>query len=380
MSYINHLITPRSITIVCSDKNILVNSNNKNYEEVKHHLLSNRFEDAIQTANPFAELKFSTNGKFHANYNLGKVIYTEDNSSLPDVLSNRLMDFINNDIDTTALEAFWHNCRKNPDQESIKDLYEFLEYNSVPITRDGCFIAYKRVRKDFKDFYTGKFDNSPGKVVQEDRSLCNSDRNETCSRGLHCAAWDYANESYYSGQGYIVEVKVNPEDVVSVPVDYDRQKMRTCKYTVVKVCGGENRSILYTDDDSYTNVENDKESNVESESSDIDNTCDRYTLGDLIVSKDGRIRLPRKWLDEITKNNNLIIESVTGLKSIFVISAKSGKASFVMECVRSKDDRSLRITKNAINDALGSYKVSPGDKVTAELIEFDDESAIELSF
>jgi len=32
----------------------------------------------------------------------------------------------------------------------------------------------------------------------------------------------------------VVKVLVNPEDVVSIPTDYNDAKMRTCKYVVIE--------------------------------------------------------------------------------------------------------------------------------------------------
>jgi len=36
-----------------------------------------------------------------------------------------------------------------------------------------------------------------------------------------------------------VLVKVNPKDVVSVPVDYNNTKMRVCRYEVISVFGSQ---------------------------------------------------------------------------------------------------------------------------------------------
>lgn len=111
-------------------------------------------------------------------------------------------------------------------------LYGFLKHNGHPITKDGNFIAYKMVSKDFKDLYSGEFDNSVGSVVSMNRRQCNDDPTQTCSAGLHVAAYDYAHTF---GSGELVLCEVDPRDVVAVPIDYDSQKMRTCKYKVVGI-------------------------------------------------------------------------------------------------------------------------------------------------
>lgn len=63
-----------------------------------------------------------------------------------------------------------------------------------------------------------------------ERSLVDDNPNNTCSSGLHVASFKYAEDF---GSGRLVLCEVDPRDVVSVPVDYNSQKMRTCKYKVI---------------------------------------------------------------------------------------------------------------------------------------------------
>lgn len=94
------------------------------------------------------------------------------------------------------------------------------------------FTGHKAVKSDYKDKYTGSLDNSPGLVVKMPRNLVNSDKHETCSSGLHVGSLEYA-KAFASGDDKVVTVKVWPCNVVSVPVDYDGQKLRACEYEVV---------------------------------------------------------------------------------------------------------------------------------------------------
>jgi hypothetical protein len=134
------------------------------------------------------------------------------------------------------LVKFWRNIQQNPSVESKKDLFAFLEANKMTITDDGCFIAYKKVtRKNGKlvDCRTRSMSNEIGETVSMPREEVDSNRNVTCSSGLHVAAYNYAQFSY---EGLVLlQVKVNPIDVVSVPIDYGKQKMRVCKYKVLSI-------------------------------------------------------------------------------------------------------------------------------------------------
>jgi hypothetical protein len=130
--------------------------------------------------------------------------------------------------DVKPLERFWDNLSKNPSKESRDELFLFLEHNHVPLTEDGHFIAYKGVNNDYTDRHSGEYDNSPGKKVSMKRSDVDNDRSITCSRGLHVASFHYAKHEY--GGDRLIMIKVNPKDVVSVPNDYNNQKMRCCEY------------------------------------------------------------------------------------------------------------------------------------------------------
>ena len=123
----------------------------------------------------------------------------------------------------------------NPSKTAVDELYLFLEACELPITEDGHFIAYKIVKNDYKDIYSGTLDNSIGKTVSMPRNAVDDDRNRTCSAGLHFCSKDYLSH-YGSGSrsnDRCILVKINPADVVSIPADYNNAKGRTWQYTVV---------------------------------------------------------------------------------------------------------------------------------------------------
>ena len=77
-----------------------------------------------------------------------------------------------------------------------------------------------------------------------DRDSVDADSSVTCSHGLHVAAFEYAHRHGRT----LVAVKVNPVDVVSIPFDYNGQKMRVCRYKVLEVIGEEIKESLYIED------------------------------------------------------------------------------------------------------------------------------------
>lgn len=157
-------------------------------------------------------------------------------------LTERIVATIRNGMTAKAVQPLVRlltNISRNQYKDLREELYEFLMSGKMPITHDGCFLAYKKVRADFKDIYSGRFDNSPGKLVVMERSeRIDTNRHNTCSHGLHFCARSYLS-SYSSCSGNkIVVVKVNPRHVFAIPTDYDFAKGRASEYYVVGECTG----------------------------------------------------------------------------------------------------------------------------------------------
>lgn len=148
-------------------------------------------------------------------------------------LTQRILDAMKAGKNVKFLINFFENLMLNPSRRAVNELYGFLQHNDIELTEDGHFLAWKRVNSNYRDMYTGKIDNTPGKVVEVPRNAVDEDSNRTCSAGLHVAAKSYLPH-YGGGRGVIVQVKVHPRDVVSIPVDYNNAKMRTCRYEVLK--------------------------------------------------------------------------------------------------------------------------------------------------
>lgn len=156
--------------------------------------------------------------------------------AVPEYLSKKILKFQAEKLPHQPLVKFAENLQKNPSYRAVNELFQFLEKNDHPITDNGNFIAYKRVRSDFKDIHSGTFDNSVGQTVEMPRNQVNEDSAQTCSAGLHVANWNYANTQFASSNpatDVMLEIEVNPSDVVSIPADYNQSKMRVCKYVVL---------------------------------------------------------------------------------------------------------------------------------------------------
>lgn len=223
-----------------TDQNIVVNYNGQTHQVPKTHscakalikaLKDKRWSDIPLLVSEAGRLEKSSGGAFTIKD--GEVLI--DGVVAPVVLGRKIEEFSNEGLPFEPLVKFTKNLQKNPSFRAVNELYQFLEKNNHPITENGFFIAYKKVRRDFKDIHSGTFDNSPGTVVSMPRNEVNEDANQTCSYGLHVANWNYAANNYGSSSDTMLEVEVDPADVVAVPVDYNQSKMRVCKYKVLGV-------------------------------------------------------------------------------------------------------------------------------------------------
>lgn len=166
-----------------------------------------------------------------------------DGELLPDVLARKIESLKKEGLPITLFLNFWRNLKLNPSSSSVRELYDFLAYDELPITEDGYFLAYKGVQKNGysvmgntstivlqgKTDKNGHILNEVGSTIEVQRNCVDDNRENTCSFGVHAGSLDYA-----SGWGArTLVVKINPKDVVSVPKDHNCQKLRCCGYEVI---------------------------------------------------------------------------------------------------------------------------------------------------
>jgi len=196
-------------------------------------------------------------------------VYLEG-EKLPPVLAKKVCDLVAQDLPVGLFKKFWKNLRDNPSQTSVNELYDFLAYKELPLTEDGCFLAYKGLLDNFWSISgnidtkvlkgevdkEGRIFNGIGEEIEVLRRDVDDNRANHCSNGLHVGSHDYASDF---SQGKMVVVKVNPKDVVSVPSDYNCQKCRVAAYTVVSEYVSEITACAVSEDNTpmkSTSVEN----------------------------------------------------------------------------------------------------------------------------
>ena len=114
-------------------------------------------------------------------------------------------------------------------------LFDWMEANTLAITEDGHIIAYKYVRSDYFDCHTGTILHEVGSPtpIEMPREMVDDDPTNLCSAGLHCCSERYLPNYGGGSPRRLLMMKVNPADVVSVPIGYDG-KMRVCRYWAIQ--------------------------------------------------------------------------------------------------------------------------------------------------
>lgn len=156
-----------------------------------------------------------------------------DGKPVPERTSQKALDMIAAGNSAEPLIRFLMKVRQNPSYSSQEELLLFLQANNFMIHEDGDILAYKSVRADYTDIHSGKFLNNLGAIHQVPRSEVDDNRHNTCSKGFHFAAYQYASTWAGGAIGHLMLLKIHPADVVSIPNDYNNQKGRCCRYEVI---------------------------------------------------------------------------------------------------------------------------------------------------
>lgn len=162
-------------------------------------------------------------------------------------VAEHVLRMLEEGFDTMPILRFLDKLQDNPSYRAVNELFRFMDTNRMAISPDGDILAYKVIRSDYKDIYSATFDNSVGTTVEMARNEVNDDPTQTCSAGLHVCAMSYLRHygSDKQKKDRVVICKINPKDVVSVPVDYNNAKMRVCRYIVVSEVTGDTNDILH---------------------------------------------------------------------------------------------------------------------------------------
>jgi hypothetical protein len=231
MAY-SYLIQGKNIVVVIDNRPYTITSTHIGYEKLKQAIKDNDWDTVKQVVDPAKEIL--AYGKGLVAVQGSKVFYKD--REMVGVITQRLIDMYQEGFPVEPLILFMENLMQNPSKRAVEELYTFLEKGKLPITPDGHFLAYKKVRADFMDIHSGTMLNAPGQIVEMERNAVDDDQNRTCSTGLHFCSKDYLDH-FGGSDSRTVILKINPADVVSIPADYNATKGRACRYEVIGELG-----------------------------------------------------------------------------------------------------------------------------------------------
>ena len=230
-----YIFTGESIIVHHEGKVHTILKSNARIDEIKESIKAGDYDEAIRLFSIKEVINEFGKGKIVVRD--GEVWY--GNEVLHNAATEHVVRMVEEGFDVAPMVNFLDNLMENPSKQSVDELYGFISAAKIAITPDGHLLAYKKVRKnangDLVDIYTGTITNNVGSVVEQPRNTVNDNRHETCSSGLHFCSMSYLPHFGYGSADFVVILKINPRDVVSIPVDYKNAKGRCCRYEVVEM-------------------------------------------------------------------------------------------------------------------------------------------------
>jgi hypothetical protein len=241
---ISHVFTGKSLVVVSSNgsgvQNQIVESSHINWKPIMALYKAGKYLEMLPLLSVTGAITTQSGGKFTVKD--GVVYY--NGQPTHGYMFERILFFLKElPKQYPRLVKFAENLYLNPSDRARNELYKFLEKGNMPITDDGCFLAYKGVKNDYYSITAGKvvllqgkqdangyIYNAVGEVIEVKRECVDANPNRDCSNGLHAGSFNYA-DGFKSG-GRLMIVKINPRDVVSVP-HADANKLRCCLYEVI---------------------------------------------------------------------------------------------------------------------------------------------------
>tara|TARA_B100000902_G_scaffold399568_1_gene471068 strand:- start:85 stop:1059 length:975 start_codon:yes stop_codon:yes gene_type:complete len=231
-SPMHYALGPNSIFLLDGNKPIEISNDQINYKTILDAILQNDWVTVRENLDESTALINASHGAVSIVNN--KILY--HGNELHNNAAKKLTDLIAQGFtDVDRWLKFIDKLMANPSYNSREQAYNFIAHQGMPLTEDGNLIGYKGVRDDYKDKYSGQFDNSVGREHSMTRSHVDDNPNNGCSTGFHIGSHEYA-DSWASSDGRLMLVEYSPADIVSVPDEHLHGKLRVCRYKVIDEC------------------------------------------------------------------------------------------------------------------------------------------------
>jgi hypothetical protein len=248
MNNIDYAFGPSSVFIYdrLNNKPIEITNDRLNYQSIIEAIRDNNEDLVRELLDENQVINNVSNGRVIVKGNTVNL----DGEELHSAEAKKLLDLVSEGA--TNIDRWFRFIEKlhdNPSYHCREQAYNFIAHSGMPMTENGNLIGYKGVADDYKDKYSGKFDNSVGQVLSMARSKVDDNPNNGCSSGFHVGSHNYADQ-WAGNDGRLMIVEYNPADIVSVPDEHGYGKLRVSKYTVI----AEHSSRQKLNDGGYGNM------------------------------------------------------------------------------------------------------------------------------
>ena len=164
-----YILTEESLTVVIDGKAHTMNNNHPAWMQAKKALAEEEWEKLGELFNVAKAVEDYLDEEANIEVKDSTVYFQGE--ALHNVVVDKILKFMSEGAPFKPLVKFLGKLMDNPSRRAVNELYTFLEHKNMPITPEGNFLAYKGVNSDFKDFYTGKFSNKVGDVLEMNHNL-----------------------------------------------------------------------------------------------------------------------------------------------------------------------------------------------------------------
>lgn len=218
-----YVLGSNSITVFAAGKPHTVNRDAKIFQAILNAVQADDEERFLQVVNTKEDFAKKSNGLVTVEN--GSLMYGD--RPITGLVSTRIFEMLELGLSIQPMINFIENVMKNPSKRAVDELFDFISACDLPITEDGHFLAYKKVKENYMDCYSGTIRNKIGDTPSMPRNMVDEDKNRTCSSGLHFCSHEYLKS--FGGERVMV-LKINPKDVVAIPADYNNSKGRCSTY------------------------------------------------------------------------------------------------------------------------------------------------------
>lgn len=222
---ITYVMKDNFIQVLLPGRPFTLNKSHPTFQAMKEALKKKRWKQIPRLVNTAESIVTASHGQVEVVN--GAVKYK--GRTVRSALTDRIVALVEKEKPVKHMLRFMDNLYQNPSDRAVSDFYDWLVDNDLPITDDGCFLAYKAVKDNYTDTHSGTVNNRPGQIIMMSRKVANTDYDTQCATGFHVCSRHYG---LYGSR--VLAVKINPKHVLSAPPG---GKMRVTQYEVLRDLG-----------------------------------------------------------------------------------------------------------------------------------------------